>query len=221
MRTRAVKILSFILSICLVFSLCSCSKYSGNYKDVQPLLDYICDNSQLKISNIDVLWREDTNWPFFKSDVSIMIEVPYSDERIPLEYIDELRTLINEYLISNKVFILNDGYKIFFGINNTYRDMGDWYYAGFSNFDNCNDYLYDGLDVMESYVYEKDFAYLSKKEQVTAFAPRFTELIDDTVYVEGLLNSLQENKNIEMLVLPEQCKEFGFEFSNDVEVIYE
>ena len=74
---------------------------------------------------------------------------------------------------------------------------------------------------MESYVYEKDFAYLSKKEQVTAFAPRFTELIDDTVYVEGLLNSLQENKNIEILVLPEQSKEFGFEFSNDVELIYE
>ena len=38
---------------------------------------------------------------------------------------------------------------------------------------------------------------------------------------EDIERLLKENKNIEILVLPEQCKEFGFEFSNDVEVIYE
>ena len=161
MRTRAVNILSFILSICLVFSLCSCSKYSGNYQEVKPMLDYICDNSQLNINKIDVLWRSDEKLINYSADVSFVIEVSYGNSRIPIEYIDELRILANEYLTSNKDYFLNDGYTILFVIKNPYRDYGDWTYAVFTNFEYDNeDDIYDSLLYLESYVYEEDFDYL-------------------------------------------------------------
>ena len=186
------------------------------------MLDYICDNSQLNINKIDVLWRSDEKLINYSADVSFVIEVSYGNSRIPIEYIDELRILANEYLTSNKDYFLNDGYTILFVIKNPYRDYGDWTYAVFTNFEYDNeDDIYDSLLYLESYVYEEDFDYLSQMKNVNQFEPRFTRLIDDTDYVEGLLNSLRENKSIETIILPEQCKEFGFEFPKDVEVIYE
>lgn len=216
------KVSACLIIISLVLSLLSCSKYSGNYQEVKPMLDYICDNSQLNIHKIDVLWRSDEKLINYSADVSFVIEVSYGNSRIPIEYIDELRILANEYLTNNKDYFLNDGYTIFFVIKNPYRDYGDWTYAVFTNFEYDNeDDIYDSLLYLESYVYEEDFDYLSQMKNVNQFEPRFTRLIDDTDYVEGLLNSLRENKSIETIILPEQCKTLEYEFSGDVEVLYD
>lgn len=217
MRKVAPCILIFFSVLCLL----SCSKYYGNYKEVQPLLDYMSDNSQLKISSIDVVWRKDDELINYSADVSFVIEVSYSDSRIPIEYIDELRIIANDYLSKNKDFFLNDGYTMHFVVKNPYRDYGDWTYATFANFKYKNEEnQFNGLYFFDCLVYEEDFDYVASLKDVEQIKIRPTELVDNDEYVEGVISSIQNNNAIQSMVLPEQYKAFENEFSDNIEVLF-
>lgn len=217
MRKVATCIIISIFVLCLL----SCSKYSGKYQEVQPMLNYICDNSQLEISKIDVLWREDDELINYSADVSFVIEVSYSDSRIPIEYIDELRILANDYLSKNKDFFLNDGYTIYFVVKNPYRDYGDWTYAAFANFEYKNEEnQFDGLYFFDCLIYEEDFTYLKDMKDIVQIKVRPTERVENVEYVEGLISSIQNNNEIQSVVLPEQYEEYENEFSDSIEVIF-
>lgn len=217
MRKVATCIIISILVLCLL----SCSKYSGKYQEVQPMLNYICDNSQLEISKIDVLWREDDELINYSADVSFVIEVSYSDSRIPIEYIDELRIIANDYLSKNKDFFLNDGYSMYFVVKNPYRDYGDWTYAAFANFEYKNEEnQFDGLYFFDCLIYEEDFDYIASLKDIVQIKIRPTEHVGNYEYVEGVMTSLQSNNTIQSIVLPEQYGDFEKEFPNNIKVEY-
>ncbi len=215
------RVVSCILSFALVVCLSGCSKYSGNYKEVQPLLDYMSDNSQLKISSIDVVWRKDGEFSSYAADVLFYVDVAYSEDRIPLEYLDELRLLTESYLTNNKDFILNDGYTLYFVIRNTHRDLGNQTYAVFSNFEfNNEERLYDKLIYFDSLIYEEDFTYLKDMKDIVQIKVIPTERVENVEYVEGVISSIQNNNEIQSVVLPEQYEEYENEFSDNIEVIF-
>lgn len=203
--------ISILLSVVLLFSLCSCGLFHVDEKDIRQqqykdMREYLNNNTSLNIKQIrDSEYNEDLK------SVLLDVDLPFKAQ-VSLKQLDELRIAMTEYLQQDGKY-LAEGWQVAVDICDDAGSSGEGKrYARFANFEKGYLYHYcleryetaDYLNTFHFLFASEDISYISSLTNVEYmyiagyYSETDTELMNRTIEEISKLDNLKKlkiNKN--------------------------
>ena len=199
--------ISILLSVVLLFSLCSCGWFHVNEDDVRQqqyieMREYLNNNTTLKITKIrDLKYDEELK------SVYLDVLLPFKAQA-SLKQLDELRIAMSEYLKQDGKY-LAEGWQVAVDICDDARSTGEGKrYARFANYEEGYPYdfplkRYETTDYLNTFFFwfdKEDIPYISSLTDVEYmyiagyYSETDTELMNRTIEEISKLDNLKKLK---------------------------
>ena len=190
---RIKRIFVTILTLCLLFSVCSCSDFE--FRDMES---YLKSNTDVKVKSIN-------EWIYNADSKSIAIQISLSSGSEPsLEELDKLRKLLNEYMQKEDGY-LSQGWQVSVLVDEyTIGTQEPRKYAVFANFKEGyiagdGEYRFETSDYLNTFWFcfePDDISYISSLTDVEhiLLGGKYSETDSDLIY-----NTIEEVRELDNL----------------------